>query len=138
MFQKKEINQLITISIPKNIVPDFARCPTNNIKSLFTRRRGCDNSIVSITFDNINPKADSTTCFTTCVWLSHADISVDSKINPLTPCVVQSPSKAQLKYRCSSLLSHDERFTVCDYNMGFIQRTVHWRSTGISGYVACC
>ena len=37
---------------------------------------------------HIDPHAHGTTCYTTCVWSSHTSLSMDSKINPLAPCVV--------------------------------------------------
>ena len=48
------------------------------------------------TFNNLHPETDGTTCCTTGLWLSHTSLSVDSKINPLSLCVVQSQGHVYL------------------------------------------
>ena len=49
-----------------------------------------EDSTSSRTIQQFDPYTDGATCCTTCLWTSPADISVDTEVNPLTPCSVQS------------------------------------------------
>ena len=58
-----------------------------------------DDSTTNWAVNGLHPQINGSTCCTTCLWLSHTGLSVDSKVNPLAPCVVQTECLVHLVRR---------------------------------------
>ena len=106
-------------------------CATSNQRPCCAGITRWDNSTKSGPVNYFYPQTNGATCCPTCLWSSHAGLSVNTKINPLTPCSVQIQSGVHLGNRIREKRDHrvpSNNFSTTwmfDQNTGFWKKILH-------------